>query len=559
MRLSLAPPALVVVSICTLPATAQWGESKLVPSAPQVFGSFGQSVSLRGDTLLVGASGDLPAGTVWVRERDQGGAGAWGEVIGLEPSNTTLGSGWFGYSVAMSGDWVVVGEPATSPGGTVSIFHRNQGGAGAWGLVQERVVPGALFDDWLGWSVAIDGDTLVAGMPNDGVNGFLSGSAHVFRRDQGGQNNWGEVAMLVPGDGQALNQFGYAVSINGNRIVVGAIDTNVPRPGAAYVFERNLGGPNAWGERRKIEASDGEAGDHFGTSLQLVGNTLVVGAPDEDALGPNSGSAYVFERSLGGPNAWGEAAKLVPADGAQSDIFGWAVAISLDANTIAVGAPFDDDLYPDEGAAYLFERHLGGVDAWGQLAKLEASDPTGGEDLGRSIAVDGDMLVAGAPEANAPLADSGAVYLFERVTPAAVYCTAGASASGCAASIAVSGAPSASAPSGFVVTASSVEPGANALFYFGSNGRQANPWGSGTSYQCVAPPVKRGGTLAAGGTPGECDGFLWQDLNARWTAVPAQVPSAGAALQIQAWYRDPGNTSNQTTSLSDAVEVVVGS
>ena len=102
-----------------------------------------------------------------------------------------------------------------------------------------------------------------------------------------------------------------------------------------------------------------------------------------------------------------------------------------------------------------------------------------------------------------------------------------------------------------------MEGAKDGLFFFGPNGRQANPWGNGTSFQCVVPPVKRGGLLTGVGTPGACDGLFSQDLNARWTAKPKQNPGAGAIVQAQLWYRDPFSSSNQTTSLSDAIEFYV--
>ena len=137
------------------------------------------------------------------------------------------------------------------------------------------------------------------------------------------------------------------------------------------------------------------------------------------------------------------------------------------------------------------------------------------------------------------------------------YCTAGSSASGCQAVLSGSGVASASAPSGFSLDASAVEGGKNGLYFFGTNGRQANSWGNGTSFQCVVPPVKRAGLLTGTGSIGQCDGTFSQDLNAVWTATPAKNPGAGAVVQAQLWYRDAFNTSNQKTSLSDAIEFVV--
>jgi Tol biopolymer transport system component len=140
------------------------------------------------------------------------------------------------------------------------------------------------------------------------------------------------------------------------------------------------------------------------------------------------------------------------------------------------------------------------------------------------------------------------------------YCTAGTSASNCTATLTSTGSPSASAPSGFVVTASSGEGQMDGLFFYGQNGRQANPWGNGTSYQCVVPPVWRGSLQPGNGTLGACDAVLPQDLNALWCPTcpkKKNVPFPGKRLQIQFWYRDPNNTSNQDTSLSDALELPV--
>jgi hypothetical protein len=137
------------------------------------------------------------------------------------------------------------------------------------------------------------------------------------------------------------------------------------------------------------------------------------------------------------------------------------------------------------------------------------------------------------------------------------YCTAGFSASGCQALVQASGTPSATLTSGFTLTTTSVEGGKNGFYLYGTNGRQANSWGSGTSFVCVVPPRKRGGLKLGTGTAGLCDGAFAQDLNARWCSTcpkPLHNPGAGALMQAQLWYRDPQSTSNQKSSLSDAIE-----
>lgn len=146
--------------------------------------------------------------------------------------------------------------------------------------------------------------------------------------------------------------------------------------------------------------------------------------------------------------------------------------------------------------------------------------------------------------------------------PASVgYCTAGTSASGCQATLTTSGSASASKSSGFLLQSTFVEGDKDGWFFYGTNGRQAGTWGNGTSFVCVVPPRVRGSLLTGVGPVGSCAGQFTMDLNARWCSTcpkPAHNPGAGAVGQAQLWYRDPASTSNQTSSMSDAVEYVVG-
>jgi glucose/arabinose dehydrogenase len=140
-------------------------------------------------------------------------------------------------------------------------------------------------------------------------------------------------------------------------------------------------------------------------------------------------------------------------------------------------------------------------------------------------------------------------------TLATSYCTAGSSANGCNATLSGTGTPSVSAASGFVVDAATVEGSKDGIFFYGFNGPQANSWGSGTSFQCVIPPVIRTPIMSGSGTNGNCDGSFSLDLNTHWAAsAPNKVPAAGSQVNLQLWHRDPQNTSNQTTSLSDGLE-----
>jgi hypothetical protein len=179
---------------------------------------------------------------------------------------------------------------------------------------------------------------------------------------------------------------------------------------------------------------------------------------------------------------------------------------------------------------------------------------------GWTAQLDNPYHIAFTPGGDAVVADSSNHVLRSLQMLPRSYCTAGISASGCQAQLSASGSASASATSGFELQAAGVEGDKDGLFFFGTNGRQTNSWGNGSSYQCVVPPVVRGGLLAGAGTPGQCDGFLSQDLNALWCSTcpkPLKNPGPGAVVQAQLWYRDPFNTSNQTTGLSDALEFLV--
>ena len=140
------------------------------------------------------------------------------------------------------------------------------------------------------------------------------------------------------------------------------------------------------------------------------------------------------------------------------------------------------------------------------------------------------------------------------------YCTAGTSGIGCQVLLSATGSASASASSGFVVSGDGIEGGVKGTYFYGSNGRQAMPWGNGSSFRCVLPPTKRVGVQSATGAPGSCGGTMTRDLNAFWCPTcpkPNKNPGAGSVVQLQLWYRDAQSTSNQKTSFSDALEFTV--
>ena len=305
--------------------------------------------------------------------------------------------------------------------------------------------------DWFGWSTAISGETLVVGAPYErsnavGVNGdqkniaaLNAGAAYVFVRGfVKGENTWVQQAYLKASNTESNDNFGYAVAISGDTIVVGApfedssavgvngdqTDNASPGSGAAYVFVRNGA---VWSQQAYLKASNTGQGDHFGDSVAVFGDTIVVGSPYEassaagvngnqnDDSAPGAGAAYLFVRN--GTN-WAQQAYLKASNTESFDYFGLSVAVYQD--TVVVGAPFEgssatvidgdqtDNSAINAGAVYVFLRS--GTN-WSQQAYLKASDTTTNSFLGQALSISGESVLCGAPGvAN----ETGAAYVFIR-------------------------------------------------------------------------------------------------------------------------------------------------
>jgi FG-GAP repeat/HYR domain len=379
---------------------------------------FGFQVAISGDTAVVTAPeqeegpGDNDSGAAYVFERNQDGANQWGQVRKLLSSDNAIGDA-FGSSVAISGDTIIVGaREEDDPGfdsGAAYIFGRNQGGADNWGEIKKIEASDKAAGDNFGTSVGISGDTAIVGAHLEDDPGLESGAAYIFQRNQGGANNWGEVKKIEASDIENLDFFGFAVAISGDTAIVAApLEDDPGNSGTAYIFERNQGGADNWGEVKKIKASDKEMGDRFAFAVALSGDTVIVGAPREDDAGIDAGAAYIFERNQGGADNWGEVTRLASPDVTGDNFFGYAVSISVD--TAIVGAPRDDFPGVESGAAYLFERNQGGADNWGQVRKIEGSDIEDKDQFGAAVGISGDTVIVGAP---APVTSkTGASYIF---------------------------------------------------------------------------------------------------------------------------------------------------
>ncbi|MCK4785257.1 MAG: cadherin-like domain-containing protein [Desulfobacteraceae bacterium] len=391
---------------------------KIYASNPGDGDAFGSSVSISLNDVIVGAYSEdsygTDAGAAYILSRDLGGSNMWGERTRINASDGQLGDR-FGYSASIDGDYAIVGAPApfsTGVGpGDAYIFSRNQGGVENWGEVKKLTASDAEEDDNFGISVAINGDYAVVGAYTEDTAAISAGAVYIFHRNQGGTDNWGEVKKIMASDAANYDNFGQSVSIDGDYLIVGASwdDTSVWDTGSAYIFNRNSGGADNWGQVTKLTASTPGEGETFGYSVDIDNTYAIVGAGALGTASNGFGSAYVFQRDLGGTDNWGEVTKLTGSDVAGYAQFGYSVA--LESDYAVIGAHYKDS---NAGAAYLFHRDQGGLDNWGEVEKLSGFDPGPYDHFGRSVDYGNGYVIVGAPWAILGTEKTGATYFFSR-------------------------------------------------------------------------------------------------------------------------------------------------
>jgi FG-GAP repeat protein/List-Bact-rpt repeat protein len=330
----------------------------------------------------------------------------------IQQAQLTAGDGaandHFGQSVAVSGSTVLVGTPGHTVGtntsqGAVYVFTVPPGGWTNTTQTAELTASDGAASDGFGSSVAVAGNTIVAGAPSHKVGANAGqGAAYVFTMPAGGWVNATQTAELTASDGAASDGFGSSVAVAGSTIVAGARNHKVGAnagQGAAYVFTMPTAGP--WVDATQIAeltASDGASGEQFGSAVAISGGTIVAGAFNHK-VGANNGqgAAYVFTMPTAGPwvNAT-QTAELTAGDGASGDHLGSGVAAS--GATVVAGAPNHRvGLNDNQGAAYVFVMpSMGGWVNATQQAELTASDGGVDDSGGRSVAVSGTMIVASA-------------------------------------------------------------------------------------------------------------------------------------------------------------------
>jgi len=442
-----------------------WSEEAKLTAADGASGDqFGFSVAIDGDTAVVGAPYDddngtdsgsayvfVRSGTTWTQQAKLTG----GDAVAFD---------FVGESVSISGDTIAIGGEGHDAGGSFSgvvyVFTRS---GTTWAQEAKLLASDADANSWFGFPVVLDGDTLLAAAAGH-THGVRTGAAYIFTRSG---TLWTEQAELLPSDGATDDFFGWQAALDGDTAVISSIldDDNGTDSGSAYVFTRS---GTTWTEQAKLVAATGaEAFDHFGTGVAVEGDTVIVGAnfADVGPYGNNRGMAYLFRRS---GTVWTEATMFSDLYVDRLDEFGWAAGISGD--TLAVSAPL---VGSNEGAVYTFSlsrlltpaplmtdkllssdgqtgdgsiifgrtvslsgtgdtlavKGVGGSpvasgqtyvftstgSGWTQEAALAPPDRTSGWLGFGKCAVDGDTLIAGAPEVDAPPdLNVGSVLSFER-------------------------------------------------------------------------------------------------------------------------------------------------
>ncbi len=394
----------------------QWGQqAKLTADDGELGDHLGGSVSISGGTAIVGATGDddrgVNAGSAYIFQ--QGGSG-WTQAAKLVPDYGEQ-EGSFGWSVSISGETAVVGvnvdEDVHEESGWAYIFQQDESG---W-TQRAKLVP----DDgaggkmgYFGKSVSISGQTAIVGASHDDQQGGDSGSAYIFQQ---GDSGWTQVAKLLADDGQSGDTFGRSVAISGDTALVAASNSRFDSEsdeqissGWAYVFQET---DSTWTQVAELAPEDARADLFFGSRVSISDGYAIVNADELDPSGVRFGSAYIFQESETG---WSQVAKLLPADGQLSRYFGSSVSIS--GTTAIVGDHLDDDNGAASGAAYIFEDTGAG---WTQVAKLLPDDGLQDDRFGKSVAISDGTAIIGATSHGDP-SHAGAAYVFAVPEPSSM-------------------------------------------------------------------------------------------------------------------------------------------
>jgi hypothetical protein len=373
----------------------------------------GDSVAVSGDLLIAGASfADIGAneteGAAYVFEVDPNGD--WAQVAKITaPDGVEFDQ--FGFAVALESDTAVIGAKGSPVGpnssqGAAYVFRHAPGDTTSWSLVKKLTATTQIGNiAEYGTAVDISGDSIIVGSQKGGT-GSTGGLAFIYDRDAGGADNWGEVKLLVDDVFDNNANFGVAVAIDGDTAVVGASfldQQQFNNEGGFYVYHRDEGGADQWGQTNRIYATATRGSARFGRGIDIEGNTIAVGSWNygTDQLS-GTGRVYLFDNATGTPGDWTEVTSVDTPVLESTAFFGQSLA--LVGTTVVAGAA---GRLNRQGEAHAFEKDTGGLFNWGLIESYTASDGEDTDSLGFSVAATEDHIALGAPGNGA-----GAVYVY---------------------------------------------------------------------------------------------------------------------------------------------------
>lgn len=398
------------LSAASAPGFAQLAE--LSPSQRMAKDWFGISIAIGGNTVVVGQydANIENTGAAYVYVKPKNGWTNMTQTAKLTPSDSGEG---FGTSVAISGNVIVVGaanasnqrDPAAGPGAAY-VFVKPASGWTDMTETAKLTASDGQPGDAFGNSVSISGNTIAVGaifVTDKSGNGF-AGKAYVFVRPHAGwTGKLTETAQLTASDSQLLNYMGASIAINGGTVLVGAYGHNNFQ-GVGYVFVKPSGGWSSMTQTAELSASHGKASDFLGFAGALIGKTAVLGAP---GVGQGKGLAYVFVEPARGWANMTETARLRGVNSIAGDSFAQAVAVTnLQIVIGAPGATVDSQF--GQGAIYLFTKPSTGWKSTFHARELTASDGVGNDNFGVSVGNGQNAVVAGSIGNQNP----GAAYVF---------------------------------------------------------------------------------------------------------------------------------------------------
>ena len=402
---------LSLLALLNVPTTLAFADDRFTTQVKlsEPIPGFGTSVDVDGNTAAVGATGsrfsDFPNGAVCVYARE---GTAWSREQCMTDTDAVPNSDdGYAFAVAVSGDTLVVGAMADATLGLIAgaayVYVRN---GHTWSLQQKLFASDPSDLAQFGIAVDIVGDTIVIGAHGDDDSGYQTGAAYVFRRNG---TVWTEEQKLKASDEQPDSAFGLSVSLDGQTIAVGAPSASTPETlfcGAVYAFVNNGA---SWQQQAKITPNNTMVNQQFGFTVGVSGDTIVAAAPGEVIGAPSveaqnvrsKGAVYIFDRT---GTSWGHQKRFFERDTNRTG--GFAVRAAIDGDTIIVGDPTYDAGARFTGAVYVFERNGNG---WSLKHTLAANDGDFLQVMGFAIAISGDTVIAGtSSQFSAP-----ATYIFQ--------------------------------------------------------------------------------------------------------------------------------------------------